>query len=670
MRRILFTIIIGSFFIVAPISAAEVYVSEIGSDATGDGSSANPYATITQALTVISSGDTVYCQGTIIDNVIIPAAASGTVDAYTTITAGPGYTAIIDGGGAGHNSVINLSMGVSYFKIDSLNITNADFFGIVNILTASTNHIQITNNNIYGLTNGPNAVYVSLSQASDSVISGNHIYGDGDDLIGILISESPNSEISANRIHDFESNGIIIYNNSYDSILKNNWIYGIGGSSSSSRGAVYAYDTYNLQIYNNVFFNIQDETNIVSAIQVVEGSLDSHDVLVRNNIFSSVDLGFVGDANSISGSSSDYNIFYSVTYFGIVAGVEYLTFEQWQTYAYQDANGYETNPLFESTDPTAYDFHVQAASPAIDHGEDLAEVLIDFDGEARPYNITDIGSDEMAVVAAPESLAATPDTDSADFSWSLPGAYTATSYNVQVSADEYFTTPAEFTVIANTMDLDGMSSAETYYFKVQAVYATEYQAYTSDWSEITEFITVPDAPTNFTATARTADSITVSWTAPSGNITLYSVTYYDIDNTENVINPTTTDTSIKISDLDANAEYHFAVFASNGVELSDVADFLVVRTLPAKVKGVKVPKKFKRSHQVKVKWASAGTGLTYQVKLMNKKSKKIKIYNTLKLKKIIKKLKANTVYKIRVRAKYDVDNIGAWSKIKKFKTQQ
>lgn len=588
MRRIIFSLLITlGVFCALPSFAAEIYVSDTGNNTTGDGSSANPYATITQALTIIKGGDTVFCKGTIVDNPIITSAVAGSATAYTTITNWPGNSATINGGGSGHNTIFAIADGANYIKIDGLNITNAELFGInATLFGGHNNHLQITNNTIYGLSNGANAIYTYIADTDSAVISGNNIYGDGDDNQGLWLSDCPDAIVSGNKIHDFKRAGIIIYNNSYNSVVANNWIYNIGGNNSSfSRGGLYVLDTYNLKIYNNVFYNIQDPASYTFAINIDEIVGDTYNVTIRNNIISSVDVGIECDGNAITSSSSDYNIFYSARYIADLEGTTFTTFSQWQTNGYQDLHGLEANPLFISTDPTAYDFHVQTTSPGIDKGQDNIEVLTDYDGEARPYNITDIGADEVAIVAAPENLAAVAAIDSATLTWSMPSGYTASSYIIKVSTDEALTTAAEFTSSSPTFDLSGLSSAGIYYFAVQASYTTDYQSYTSAYSSVYKFV-----------------------------------------------------------------------------------------TYPAKVTNIKVPKKYRKTNQVKVKWLKQDNVSGYRINVKNKKGYKI---NTINIKsnkgaRIIKRLKPNRQYQIKIKAKIVVDEIiywGEWSSVKKFKTK-
>lgn len=495
-KKLLIALFLGTGLIFSlPVLATDIYVSDTGSDSDiiSNGTQDAPYATVTKALTVITGGDTIYCRGTIVDNPNISSSASGTESAYTTITNWPSSYATINGGGPSHNSVITINDNTNYIRIDGLNITNAAMYGIVLFYASNNNnHVELTNNNIYGLTDTTNALYIYLANTSYALISGNHVYGTGTDQIGITIDTCPNSEISGNKVHDFYRNGIAVYNNSSDSVVANNWIYNIGGTSSLSKGGILASDTYNLKIYNNVLFNLQNETNLMYGINLEETSGDTHDISIRNNIFSSIDLGIECDGNAMTNSSSDYNVFYSVTYIADIEGTPFFTFNDWQTTGYQDANGMEANPLFASTDPAAYDFHVQAASPAIDAGLDTAEITTDYDNEARPYNITDIGADEMAVVAAPESLTTTTAVNTANISWQMPEGYSATSYNIRVSANSDLSTPTELSGASLTsLELTSLISSSVYYYAVQAVYATDYASYSSEYSEISMFVTLP-----------------------------------------------------------------------------------------------------------------------------------------------------------------------------------
>ncbi|MFA6027620.1 MAG: fibronectin type III domain-containing protein [Patescibacteria group bacterium] len=494
MKKIVLTLaLFAGFVLCLQAKAADIYVADTGSDATGNGSQDAPYATVTQALSVMASGDTIYCRGTIIDDITIPTAASGTASAYSQITNWPGYAATIDGGGAANDYVIKITTGTSYFNINGLNLTNANDGGVVGKGTEAGSNIIVSNNTIYNLVNTDDQSYIYLKNISNAEVSNNNIYGNGSDLssVGIILEICPNSTVSYNQVHDFARFGVVISTNTYDSVVSNNYIYNIGGSDSDSRAGIYVTDTYNLKIYNNTLYNIYNETNVMPAIYLNEVDLDSHDITIINNIISTANIGIYSDGESIVGSSSDYNIFYNLNIVGYLGSDPYTTFTEWQTNAYQDAHGMEADPLFVSTNSVAYDFHLQASSPAIDAGLDTDEVTTDYDNESRPYNITDIGADELAVVAAPESLAATTAVKTAGVSWQMPEGYTATSYNIKLSANSDLSSATELSGDLTAMDLIDLSSASVYYFAVQAVYETDYASYSSDYSETSRFVTLP-----------------------------------------------------------------------------------------------------------------------------------------------------------------------------------
>jgi hypothetical protein len=187
---------------------------------------------------------------------------------------------------------------------------------------------------------------------------------------------------------------------------------------------------------------------------------------------------------------------------------------------------------------------------------------------------------------------------------------------------------------------------------------------------------VPQAPTDFGATVLSDTSAEVYWTAPSTTVasyTLYIGQAADLSDAHAYDGITYT--TYDLSDLTAGATYYVQLQSKYVTDYQEylsgyttIFSFALGNPTPNQVQNVKVPRKYKKPHQVRVKWDSAGDNLTYQVKLMNKKGKKIKSYSTTDLKKTIKKLKAGKTYKVKVRAKYDDDHVGAWSTIVKFKT--
>ena len=108
---------------------------------------------------------------------------------------------------------------------------------------------------------------------------------------------------------------------------------------------------------------------------------------------------------------------------------------------------------------------------------------------------------------------------------------------------------------------------------------------------------------------------------------------------------------------------HFSSFALTiGVKELD--------NIPVKITGVKVPDKYRKARQVKIKWTADKYAISYQVKLVGKAGKKIKLFNVDQNKKVIKSkyLHSNKAYKVKVRGVSANEEKGEWSKYKKFRT--
>ncbi len=98
-------------------------------------------------------------------------------------------------------------------------------------------------------------------------------------------------------------------------------------------------------------------------------------------------------------------------------------------------------------------------------------------------------------------------------------------------------------------------------------------------------------------------------------------------------------------------------------ELGDWSEPVNARTKPGKVKNVKY-----NSGTQMLRWKKVrGKGITYQVKVMNLKGKKLRLLKTTKKKKSLSSLADDKRYKVRVRAKYNKNTLGAWSKVKRIR---
>ncbi|MFA6027623.1 MAG: right-handed parallel beta-helix repeat-containing protein [Patescibacteria group bacterium] len=487
MKKILLSFLLGTGLILClPVFAADVYVSETGSDATGLGSEASPFATVTQALGAITGGDTIYCQGNITDSITLTAAHSGTAGSYTTITSWPGYDAVLNGNGA--DTVFFIDNDTQYIKIDDLALTNAVTNGIQT--NGIADNIIISNNLIYGLTGGSAAralvLSVTNSQITDNDLNGGATMGDG-----LYLMSCDNLTIAKNKIHDYLSNGMFFDVVSQNSTVVNNWIYNIGGGMSAYSAGVFVGDSHDIQILNNSFYNIYDLDYPASGISVATSSYDCYNITVKNNIIVVANYGFSSDYN-YTGLEVDHNLYNQTNLIGSVAGAEFSTLAEWQAGTIYDDNSVSGDANFQMLVAGNENLHIWQTSAAIDAGENLAEVITDFDGEDRPYNITDIGADEAPLVATPDSLSSNPKVRETTLSWLTDSNYPVTGYNIAYNVNEDVFNGTFITGNQNAVvTITGLKPAKKYYAKVQAYYETAYDTYLSDYSDTLTFGTKP-----------------------------------------------------------------------------------------------------------------------------------------------------------------------------------
>lgn len=494
MNKILLSFFIGIGLIFCfPVLATDIYVSETGSDVTGTGTETAPYATVTQALNTTAGGDTIYCQGTLLDSFTITAAHSGVAGAYTTITSWPGYTGTINGNGA--NYIINVGAGANYIAIDGLSLTNAAQAAIYG--NAEAAYWTISNNQIFGLTAGLGAKALAFTSLDHLQITGNIIDGGSNTYYGIDIKAAEQAVVANNSVKNFVYTGITIDDESAGSIIKNNWVYNIGGVDYSYTAGINIADSHDIQVVNNSLYYTYNGAYNVIGIEIMTSSHDLYNVIVKNNIIHSANYAVSLDYLGYTGLEFDHNIYSAAEKIGTISGVDYDTLADWQTTTGLDSNSMTDDPLYVSTTVNSEDLHLPNESPAINAGTLLADVTDDYDGEVRPYSVTDIGADERPVLAAaPNNLSSDPSVKQVTLSWLMDDIYPTTNYNLIYSTESDFfggiTTEYDQNAVAT---LTGLKPAKKYYAAVQAIYKTDYATYTSDYSEALLFGTKPSRVT-------------------------------------------------------------------------------------------------------------------------------------------------------------------------------
>jgi len=164
-----------SFAVASPASAASVrYVATNGSDSSGNGSAARPFATINRAMAVARPGDVVNVRGGTYSPVTATwIGVSGTPKARIVLRSHPGERAVIDAARLPFGSD-GIATGGSYLDIVGFEVRNASRIGI-NVWGG--HHIRIQNNIVHGNRDaGIFMGYHTRGTVTDILVSGNDVY--------------------------------------------------------------------------------------------------------------------------------------------------------------------------------------------------------------------------------------------------------------------------------------------------------------------------------------------------------------------------------------------------------------------------------------------------------------------------------------------------------------
>ena len=177
---------------------------------------------------------------------------------------------------------------------------------------------------------------------------------------------------------------------------------------------------------------------------------------------------------------------------------------------------------------------------------------------------------------APTGLTATADGQTIiNLSWTAPsdnGGAAITGYQIEVSpngTDTWTNLVANTTATATTYEHTGLSAGETRHYRVRAINSVGPGAVSATRSATTDTpnATVPDAPSQLTATAAGRTRINLWWTAPSDNggaaITGYQIEVSDTGSWSELA--TTTVTTYTHTNLAAGTTQVYRVRAINSV---------------------------------------------------------------------------------------------------------
>lgn len=393
------------------VTYATKWVSNSGSDITGDGTEAHPWKSLQFAADNVGPGDYV---------IVTPGnywgmsmTTDGKADARITFHAMPGVV-IDEPDPESHQDGINLE-GADYVTIEgfeihdmpraglrAVNNTHAifrdnisDHNGIWGLLTGWSDHILVENN-VMSRSQEQHGIYISNS-SDDGIIRNNIVWGNYDSGIqfngdGSLEGDGVHSRniIEGNTVYD---NGIhggsaINLDGFQDGIVRNNLLY-----NNHATGIVlyvdYAADssTNNL-VTNNTVVMAPDARWALLMWNGSSGNVVTNNILLNQNpIHGSMTV----ETNSLP-AISDNNVLQNL--FEINGSTS--NFAGWQAFS----GGLDSHSVFASlsdlfVDPANHDFHLKAGSPAIDAGDAAHAAAVDIFQHVRPAGASvDIGAFE------------------------------------------------------------------------------------------------------------------------------------------------------------------------------------------------------------------------------------------------------------------------------------
>lgn len=397
------------------------FVDPSGQDSSA-GTSGAPWATLQHAVDSVRAGDTIAVQSGTYAGCRI--GSSGTAAAPITLKAAPGAHVVVDRPGPSnrHGSDIEVenfaaassAQGPAYWTIDGLEVMNAPMSSGIDIRV--TNHITVQN--VYSHHNAYWGILVSFSDYP--VITHNHcaysvnqhgMYiansGDYATVTYNEVDHNYGSGIQFNGDVSLGGKGYMVGNVIGENIIHDN---GVGGGGALNLGGI-----VNSRVENNLIYN--NHANGIALFNA-NAAVGSHDnVIVNNTIVMPVDARWgvninsgatsnhlsnniivqqnrarlrgciMIDASSLSGFTSDSNVFSGNVSFSIDGSSTVLTQAQWQAKTGQDklSKSATTAALFASF--ATNDFRLKAGSPAIAGGSATNAPTIDLTGKLRPTGV-------------------------------------------------------------------------------------------------------------------------------------------------------------------------------------------------------------------------------------------------------------------------------------------
>lgn len=407
-----------------PVHYRTLWVSNVGSDVTGDGSQEHPWKSLQFAADNVGPGDYVIVEPGNYWGFQIT--TDGKEDAPITFHARPGVL-IDEPNPENRLDGINLE-GADHVVIEGFEVRDMPRTGIRSVLNtgAVIRDNVVDHNGYWGILTGwsdnllvennvasrsvrEHGIYISNS-SDDGVVRNNLVWGNHDSGIqfnadGYLEGDGVHSRnlIEGNVIFDNGRGGgaAINLDGFQDGVVRNNLLYDNHSTGIVLYVGFAAQGSKNNQVVNNTVVQADDARWAV----LIEN--DSTGNSLRNNIFLNANpaRGSISiDDGSLAEFDSDYNVF--VDRF-IGGGWQMMDFESWQAATGQDAHSLLASADQLFIDAGAFDFRLSDASPAVDAGDAAAAPPFDLYQRLRPAGDgVDIGAWESGDFAPLVAFAA------------------------------------------------------------------------------------------------------------------------------------------------------------------------------------------------------------------------------------------------------------------------
>jgi len=366
--------------------AATFYVATTGNDAN-PGTESQPFKTLTKGVRGLHPGDTLYVKsGTYAESLHNKIPGGTSWSSPVTVAASPGHTVTMRPP-AGNSVVLSFAgstkqyIVVNGFILDAVNVSADGIVINYGSTTGAAHHIRIINCEVK---NAPiQGILVQTGADHNEFINLKvHDNGTTDFGHGFYIKSSHNL-VEKSLVYRNAGLGVKIHHDQMTGVTNNNIVR-------------------NNRIYQNARVGDRGPGMILSS---GSGNMAYNNLIWGNN------GGIKVDYQQVSNTKVYNNVVYANTSWGILIGSGSRNARVKNNIVYQNSgpeiinngsgtllshNLVDVNPKFVNA--AAYDFRLQASSPAINQGVTLSEVPRDYAGVSRPQGGSyDVGGYEYVV---------------------------------------------------------------------------------------------------------------------------------------------------------------------------------------------------------------------------------------------------------------------------------